>query len=262
MIDDLRARRTDRTATIVTDRSGPTSGPVAFALACGAPLAVDQGVAWNDPAGSGLTRTEPRARLAELWGVRTRAEWQRMMDGLLAERGVGPNDLAMELRWRATVVRTVPPDLGGWLRIIREAAEYGQIGSHAVPMLLAAATRISRYEDRFRVDGLIPPHGVVHSLRAHDWVRAVNVACLGRRAGYCDKAGAEHAVRRAGELCARHYMSWVDLSAAFGLGRLLSFEDEDFPVRYAEFRETRRNLLAGDPSPWRVIRWPPPSGPN
>lgn len=260
MIDDLRARRTDRAAAIVTDRSAPTSGPVAFALACGAPLAVDQGAVWNDLAG--LTGAEPRARLAELWDVCSPAGWRRTMDGLLAERGTGPNDLAMELRWRATVVRTVPPDLAGWLRIIREAAEYGQIGEHGVPKLLAAATRISRCEDRFRADGLIPPHGVVHSLRAHDWAHAVNVACLGLRAGYCDEAGAERAVRRAGQLCARHYMSWADLSAAFGLGRLLSFDDRDFPVRYADIRDIRRRLLTEDPSPWRVMSWSQAAGQN
>lgn len=235
MIEELRTRRAHR-------------AEVAFAIACGAQLAGDD--------------RDPRGRLAERCGVRGPTEWQRTMDGLLVERGTAVNDLAMELRWQATVVRTVPPDLAGWQRIIRQAAEYGQIGAHGVPMLIEAAARISRWEDRFRADGLIPRHGVVHSLRAYDWGRAATVAFLGRRAGYCDRAGAERALLRAGELCARHYMCWADLSSAFGLGQMLSLDGDGDGIGedYAEFRQTRVRLLTDASSPWRTTPWRPPSG--
>ncbi|MCT2585878.1 DUF1266 domain-containing protein [Actinophytocola gossypii] len=228
------------------------AGPPAFGLACGAHVAVEQGEDWHDPAGAGLSKLVLRERLASWWGVRGATEWQRMMDGLLAERGERPNDLALELRWQATVVRTVPPDLAGWRRIVRQAAEDGELSWHAVPMLIEAAERISRYEDRFRADGLLSPHGVVHGVRAYDWGRAANLARCGLRAGYCDRAAAEEAVLRVGELCARHYMSWSDLSAAFALGRLLA-GDED---RYEALREAHRALLTEADSPWRTLAWP------
>jgi hypothetical protein len=239
MIEELRTRRAHR-------------AEVAFAMACGAQL-------------SSSDVPEPRARLAELCGVRGPTECLRTMDGLLAERGTGANDLAMELRWQATVVRTVPPDLAGWHRVIRQAAEHGQIGSHAVPLLLPAASRVSRWEDRFRANGLIPRHGVVHSLRAYDWGQAVTVAFLGRQAGYCDRATAERALLRAGELCARHYMSWADLSTAFALGRMVSLDDAglddaDLDANYAEIRERRCVLLTDVSGPWRTTPWPPPAG--
>lgn len=239
-----------------TARSAPSTGPVAFGLACGAPLAVGQGVAWNDPAGSGADRSDPRGRLARVWGVRDAAGWRHAVDRLLAERGEGPYEVAMELRWQATVVRTVPPDLAGWQRIVHQSADEGRIARRGVPALLAAATRVSRYEDRFRADGLVPSLGVVHSVRAHDWGRAANLAAWGRRAGFADRAQSEDVLVRVGELCARHYTSWSDLSAAFGLGRVLSFDDEDFPVHYGEVREARRALLTQEGSPWRAMPWP------
>jgi Protein of unknown function (DUF1266) len=228
----------------------PDRAQVAFALACGA------------QARQSASETEPRDRLAELYGVRGSVEWQRLMDGLLAERGARRCDLAMELRWQATVVRTVPPDLAGWQRIIRQSAELGKLRAPWVPVLLAAAMRISHYEDRLRADGLVPRHGVVHSLRGYDWGRAVVAARQGERAAYGDQVTTERMVLRAGELCARHYMSWADLSAAFALGALLSFAGRDFDAYYAEVVQTRHWLLTDPESPWRTIPWAAPSGVN
>lgn len=226
----------------------PDRAEVAFALACGA-----QG-------GQGLAGADPRGRLVELYGARDATVWRRLMDGLLAERGARRCDVAMELRWQATVVRTVPPDLAGWQRIIRQAGELGQLRAHWVPVLLAAAARISHYEDRFRADGLIPKHGVVHSLRGYDWGRAVGAAGLGERAGYGDQQTTEGMVVRAGRLCARHYMSWADLSAAFALGALLSFAGKNFEAFYDEVVVTRQRLLTELDSPWRALRWPQLTG--
>lgn len=222
---------------------GPGRTELAFALACGA------------QARPAAPETEPRARLAALYGVRGPTDWHRLMDGLLAERGARRCDLAMELRWQATVVRTVPPDLDGWQRIIRQEGRRGQLRAPWVPVLLAAAVRISHYEDLLRADGLIPPHGVVHSLRGYDWGRAVAAARQGERAAYGDHATVERMVLRAGELCARHYMSWADLSAAFVLGALLSFAGKDFDAHYAEVVGARQWLLTDQESPWRAVPW-------
>jgi hypothetical protein len=114
--------------------------------------------------------------------------------------------------------------------------------------------RISAYEDRLRADGMIT--GVVPSVRVYDWGRAVNLARWGLRAGYCDRAAAEQVVLRAGELCAAHYESWADLSAGFALGRLLFFDDEDFPTHYVAVGEVHRRLLSDDGSPYLTLPYP------
>jgi hypothetical protein len=236
-----------RSGSIVTDRSAPTHGPVAFGLACGAHMAINQGVAWNDLSGGGFTKMELRQMLAEMWQVNNAADWRQVITDLLVPHGEGPLEMAVDLRSRAGGA----PDLVAWHRILQQAG--------ASASAFAAAERISQYEDRFRADGLL--QGSVRSLRAYDWGRAVNMARWGSRAGYCDQASAERAVVQAGELCAGQYGSWADLSAGFGMGRMLWFADEDFPVHYVGVREAHRKLLTQDDSPWRALAWPTPVRP-
>jgi hypothetical protein len=239
-----------RAGAIETDRSKPVDGPLAFGLACGAQMAVNQGVAWNDPAGTGFTKLALREQLADVWGVSGPGDWQRTMDRLLAERKDDPAGVAVELRDGDVV------DLVAWQRII----ERSEVVNRSA--VVAATERIHRYEERVRADGLIPADGVVSSLRAYDWGRAVNMARWGVRAGYCDQATAERGVLRAGELCAKRYGSWEELSAGFGLGRMLSFDDADFPLHYVELREAHRKLLGEAGSPWRTLSWETPSWPT
>jgi len=244
-----------RAGSVVTDRSAPVTGPLAFGLACGAPLAVDQGLAWNDPSASGLTMLVVREELADRWGVTGSEDWRRVMNTLLVERGHDPADVAVDLRREADVSG---PDLPGWQRIIEDAASIGRISNASAAKAAVAAERIHRHEERFRADGLIPDDGVVSSLRAYDWGRAVNMARWGVRAGYADRATADRSVLRAGELCAKQYVSWADLSSGLGLGRMLFFDEEDFPLHYVEMREAHRKLLDDEAGPWRTLSWPTP----
>jgi hypothetical protein len=238
-----------RPSSIVTDGVGPTNGPVAFGLACGAHMAVNQGVAWNDLAGLAFPQLELRATLAEMWGVHDHTDWLRAVEAKLAPRTDNLEHVAVELRREADAY-----DYQGWRVAIEAAARSGRVPQHSVSALVAAADRVTRIEDRFRADGLITD--VVSSVRVYDWGRAVNLARWGLRAGYCDRPEAEHVVLRAGQLCAAHYTSWADLSAGFALGRLLFFDDEDFAVHYVTVREAHRKLLAEPDSPYRLIPWP------
>jgi hypothetical protein len=240
--------------SIVTDSAAPTTGPIAFGLACGAHMAVNQGVAWNDLEGAGFPKLELKANLAEMWGVYDHTDWRRASEAKLAPRTDNLEHLAVELRREAGVT-----DLPGWLRAIDQAAQRGRVPLHSVSALAAAADRVNRVEDRFRTDRLLSgAHGggVVSSVRVYDWGRAVNLARWGLRAGYCDRTEAENVVLRVGELCAAHYGSWADLSAGFALGRLLFFDDEDFPVHYVTVREAHRKLLDEADSPYRTLPWP------
>lgn len=238
-----------RSGSIVTDRSAPTTGPVAFGLACGAHMAINQGIAWNDLDGAGFPKMELRANLAEMWGVHDNAEWRQVTEAKLAVGTDNLEHVAVDLRRQAGVT-----DYAGWRRAVDDAARTGRVPMHSVPALVAAVDRISGYEDRFRADGMVT--GVVSSVRVYDWGRAVNLARWGLRSGYCDRAAAERVVLRAGELCAAHYGSWADLSAGFGLGRMLFFDDEDFPVHYVNVREAHRSLLSDDGSPYRTMPFP------
>jgi hypothetical protein len=237
-----------RAGTITTDRSAPTTGPIAFGLACGAHMAVNQGVAWNDLEGAGFPRLELKANLAEMWGVHNPTDWRRVCEAKLAPHTDNLEHMAVELRRESGAT-----DYGGWRHAIDQAARSGRVPLHSVHALVDAADRVTRIEERFRADGLVD--GVVPSVRVYDWGRAVNLARWGLRSGYCDRAQAENVVLRVGELCAAHYGSWADLSAGFALGRLLFFDDEDFPVHYVTVREAHRRLLDDEGSPYRTLPW-------
>lgn len=238
-----------RSGSVVTDRSATVAGPVAFGLACGAHMAVNQGVAWNDLEGAGFPKLELKANLAEMWGVHDHTDWRRASEAKLSQRTDNLEHVAVELRREAGVT-----DPYAWRQAVETAGQMGRVPLHSVPALIAAAERVSRVEERFRADGLIG--GVVSSVRVYDWGRAVNLARWGLRVGYCDRTEAENVVLRVGEQCAAHYGSWADLSAGFALGRLLFFDDEDFPVHYVTVREAHRKLLDEADSPYRTLPWP------
>ncbi|GAB1508001.1 DUF1266 domain-containing protein [Actinophytocola sp. KF-1] len=244
-----RIKQVFRAGDIVTDSSAPVHGPIAFGLACGAHMAVNQGVAWNDLEGTGFAKLELRENLAEMWGVYNHDDWRQVTEAKLAERTDDLEHVAVDLRREAGAA-----DYAGWRMAIDDAARRGLVPVHSVAGLVAAADRISRYEERFRADGLIT--GVVSSVRAYDWGRAVNLARWGLRSGYCDRGQAEHVVHRVAQLCAGHYRSWAELSAGFALGRMLFFDDEDFPVHYVTVREAHRTLLDAPDSPFRLVPWP------
>ncbi|HEX6359415.1 DUF1266 domain-containing protein [Actinophytocola sp.] len=238
-----------RSGSIVTDKSAATTGPIAFGLACGAHMAVNQGVAWNDMEGVGFAKLELKMDLAEMWGVHDRTDWRRVSEAKLSPQTDNLEHVAVELRREVGAT-----DHAGWQKAIHEAANIGRVPLHSVPALVEAAERITRYEERFRADGMVS--GVVSSVRVYDWGRAVNLARWGLRLGYCDRTQAENVVLRVGELCATHYSSWADLSAGFAMGRLLFFDDEDFPVHYVTVREAHRKLLTEAESPFRTLPWP------
>ena len=242
-------RQVLRAGSIVTSKSAPTTGPIAFGLACGAHMAVNQGAAWNDIEGTAFPKLELKSMLAEMWGVHDHTDWHRASEAKLLARTDNLEHIAVELRREAGAA-----DHDGWLKAINEAGHTGRVPLHSVPALSEAAERITRIEDRFRADGVI--NTVVSSVRVYDWGRAVNLARWCLRAGYCDRAEAETVVFRAGALCASHYDSWTDLSAGFALGRLLFFDDEDFPVHYVTVREAHRKLMAEADSPYRTLPWP------
>ncbi len=194
--------------------------------------------------------TENRESLADSWGVTTAEDWSRQVDYLLGGMNIGPEVDAV-LNVRRTLLRrqghydllTWQNAVGGWARQQRgEPAE--------VDEMVHLAGVITRYESRFRTDGLLPHDGIVTSVFGYDFGRAVNMARWGFGGRFCDYATAERIVLRAGELCRRHYTSWTDFSAGYALGRVIRFDEEKYGHMYVSVLGPHRPLMSDRTSPW------------
>jgi hypothetical protein len=251
----------------------PLQGAVAHGLACGALLLVRCGRPWNALAFHGHGYLQERERLKESWGVTSRADWQAEQRALLDPDGAHPVwEFALQLR------RTIARDFGGYVetaywrdtaaRVLRRRSE-GQVvvtpdGVTAAPASEAETEarikgvqqligRITRYEARFRADGLLDENRFISSVDAWDLGRASGMARWGLGARYCDLKEAEAAVLEAGRAAARCYRSWQDFSAAYILGRCLHFDEERFGEWYTGVLEVHRLLMSEPGSPWLTI---------
>jgi hypothetical protein len=115
--------------------------------------------------------------------------------------------------------------------------------------------RITRYEARFRADGILGEGRQVRSVLAWDYVRAVSMAQWGVAARFCDTAQAERAVLRAAEAARVTYRSWEDFGAGAVLGRCLHFDEEEFGHWYTDVADAHKILTTDPESPWLTIPW-------
>lgn len=190
---------------------------------------------------------------------------------LLALDGANPVwEFALSLR------RTIARDFGGYVdlaywrdaaaRVLRGRAEGDTVTSpdgvtRTAPIPEAEIEarikgvqhfigRITRYEARFRADGILDENRYVSSVDAWDLGRASGMARWGLGSRYCDLPEAEAAVVEAGRSVSRSYRSWQDFSAGYILGRCLHFDDEEFGECYTEVRDAHRILMSDPGSPW------------
>lgn len=257
---------------------GPLHGPVARGLAVGAHLAVANGEFWNALAYHGNGYTRERERLRTMWEITDTAGWldvlQRMLEAdivspvwefalrvrrVLASDFAGPVDVehwryAAESGLRRSAERAAEPRLtpdGVTVAQPRPAAEVeGEIAG--VRRLIG---RITRYEQRFRADGLLPDGGWVRSAEAWDYGRASQMARWGVATRYGTLQDAERAVIRAGEKARGAYRSWTEFSAGYCLARCLHFDEEEFGSWYASSLATHLTLTTDPASPFLNIPW-------
>ncbi|MFF8285998.1 DUF1266 domain-containing protein [Streptomyces albus] len=257
---------------------GPRSGEVARGLACGALMCVKNGVYWN-ALGHGYGYEHERRLLDRWWGVTTRQKWQCYQEELLTNEMSSPvwefalgvrHSLAQDFgghvkpgHWRQAAERVlrsrVPtarveltPD--GVTRTEGPSAEEMEAQVEGVKRLIG---RITRYEARFRADGLLPEGRFVRSVAAWDYGRGSNMARFGLASRFCTLEEAEEAVLRAGRVSAVAYRSWEDFSAGYALGRCLHFDDEEFGPWYEETLSAHRILTTDPESPWLTIPFRP-----
>lgn len=253
---------------------GPRSGAVARGLACGALLSVRNGSYWNS-LGHGWGYVDERQTLARWWDCTSRATWRRHQEELLCnEMSSQVWEFTLGLRysmaqdfggqvetahWRqaaervlrsrsATATVELTPD--GVTRVEGPSEEEAEYQIEGVKRLIG---RITRYESRFRADGLLPEGRFVRSVAAWDYGRASGMARFGLAARFCSLAEAEEAVLRAGRVSAVAYRSWEDFSAGYILGRCLHFDDEEFGHWYEDMLEAHRLLTTDPESPWLTL---------
>jgi hypothetical protein len=240
---------------LVSDFDGPLHGPVAQALACGAHLAVHNGVAWNgSPDVYKDYRSDTRI-LRDGWGTTSRGQWIDVLDGLLNGRTSAAAEFVLGVRrklaWGVQHQGPVDPKL--WRHEIASALRPTGMPSRQAKEAEELVPRVLRYEESLLSDGLLPPGGFVGSVLAYDYGRAVNVARLGVSAGFGEPGEAEGAIMRASELIRQSYRSWEEFSAGYVLGRVLAFDDEAFGKYYAGALAAHRVLTQDPASPWRNL---------
>lgn len=246
---------------LVTHFGGPLHGPVAQGLACGAPLAVHHSVPWNELGTAFLDHAADAQTLREQWSVTDPAGWQQRLDQLLGGQFV-PAETETALRARAGGRGAGAVEGAGRAADTADEADRtdasrtdeagtGSPDSAATP---AVPERVTRYEERFRADGLLPPaDGRVGSLVALDLAHAVALVRWGLGARLCAPQQAEQAVTQAGVKAREAYGSWAEFAAGYALGRMLAFDNGWFGPEYAQAVHLHRVLTQDPASPWRGL---------
>jgi hypothetical protein len=233
---------------VVGAAQGPFFGPLAHGFACGAHIPVHVASPWNALDDPVRDYQQNRESLAGNWGVETAEDWTRQVDYLLAGQNVGPEaDFVLNVR-RTLLRQQGHYDLFTWQNAIGDWARRQRRSD--VDELVQLAGTITRYESRFRTDGLLPRNAIVTSVFGYDFGRAVNMARWGFGGRFCDYPTAERIVLRAGELCRQHYSSWADFSAGYALGRVLRFDEEQYGHMYVSVLGPHRLLTSDRTSPW------------
>ncbi|WSV45668.1 DUF1266 domain-containing protein [Streptomyces decoyicus] len=238
---------------LVTHFGGPLHGPVAQGLACGAPIAVHHSVPWNELGTAFLDHAADAQTLREQWSVTDPAGWQQRLDQLLGGQFV-PAETEAALRARARVRQAdAPEDTAGTTGTTGHEETGQAAGSADAADAPAVPELVTRYEERFRTDGLLPADGQVVSLVALDHAHAVSLVRWGLGARLCAPQQAEQAVARAGAQAREVYGSWEEFAAGYALGRMLAFDNGWFGPQYAEAAHIHRVLTQDPASPWRGL---------
>ena len=239
--------------TVAVDRQQPTTGELATALAVGAHMSLNHGVSWNALKDDANSAQKIYANLKNQWGVGNAGELREALDGLLDnETGDPVADFVLDVRQELGG----SPTVDRWRDAVVSNARAQGVPETTIDEMTATIDRVLSYEERFRADGLLPAGGVVRSLRAYDWGRAVNMARWGYKLRYLKEQQAREYVLRAGKLAAGHYTSWADLSAGYALGRVLRFDNDEFDTWYATVLEPHQALTTDPASPWLTLPWP------
>ncbi|WP_405708333.1 MULTISPECIES: DUF1266 domain-containing protein [unclassified Streptomyces] len=245
--------RNDR---LIALRHGALHGPLAYGLACGAHLAVGNGVPWNEVGTAYHDYSRELELLRDSWGITEPADWRRQLDILLDARNSPPEpDFVLRVRDQLGAGLGEQPSAELWRETAAGHAQDIGADHGTVKDIEELVRRIVRYEARFRADGLLPPDGRITTTVAYDYGRAVNMARWGLSARFCAPHEAEQAIVHAGALSRSAYRSWEEFSAGYALGRVLRFDGEEYGDYYKSNVTAHRLLTESEGSPWRNLSW-------
>ncbi|WP_455351609.1 DUF1266 domain-containing protein [Streptomyces sp. SYSU K217416] len=237
-------------------RHGALHGPLAYGLACGGHLAVQNAVPWNEVGTAYHGYRQELRRLSDAWGITDRAGWQEQLGYLLdAENSPPQADFVLRVREALRARHGELPPADAWRETAAGTAQDLGASQEGVKSIEELVRRVMRYESRFRADGLLPPDGRVTTTVAYDYGRAVNLARWGLSARFCTPHEAEQAIVHAGALSKPAYRSWEAFSAGYTLGRVLRFDDEEYGPYYETALDAHGLLAQSEGSPWRNIPW-------
>lgn len=243
----------DHVDTLVSAPRGPFFGPLAHGFACGPHIPIHNADPWNALVDPVAGYSDTREALEESWSVTSTEDWREQVDYLLAGENVGPEtDLLLHLR-RQLIGQYGRYDLPMWRESIIQWCQGRSASAEQAQELTSNAGVITRYEARFRADGLLPPNGIVNSVLGYDFGRAVNMARWGFGARYCDYRTAESVILRASQLTRQYYVSWSDFGAGYALGRVIRFDNEEYGHMYDSVLGPHLMLMNEPASPWRHI---------
>jgi hypothetical protein len=241
------------TLDLLADPNGPFHGPLAHAFACAVHISVHSGAAWNSP-DRGCDCCNARAKrkvLVNSWGIKSADDWRTQQEALID--GHSSNETAgvlLDLRRQAMAQTGSPLPPQAWYQLIAELCRQNGLDNAAYQHLAGTAQLILAYEQRFVHDGLLPPGGLVHDIRAWDLGRGVNMARWGVQCRFADLTTGHAYAVRAGELSRQVYGSWAEFSAGYVLGRCLHFDNGEFGSWYTEPLAVHHTMVTHPHSPW------------
>ncbi|MEV6399128.1 DUF1266 domain-containing protein [Streptomyces sp. NPDC051907] len=242
---------------------GALQGPVAHGLACGALLCVNNRSLWNAMGWHGTGFRAERERLREWWGITSREQWVSYEEQLLRGQMSDPMwESALKIRRSLGEELGAAVEPGVWRHVVESsirgrAMETGETAGvqEEVEEAEEFIDRVTRYETRFRADGLLGESAQIRSVLAWDYGRASKMARWGLGSRFCDLREAEAAVVRAGKVSQSAYDSWEEFSVGYILGRCLHFDGDEFGEWYGNMLEAHRILTTAPGSPWLNVPW-------
>jgi hypothetical protein len=242
---------------LITTRRGPTRGPLAHGLACGAHLAIGNGVLWNSTINTYCgDYSADMERLRGDWSIETSGDWSKQLGYLFnAENSDPAIDVLLSVRQQLAGPAAASLSVKVWRNAFLEWARGRQIPDGVIEETIDLLGMILDYEEAFRHAGMLTEHQVVNTVAGYDYGRAVNLIRWGLAARYCERASAERLITQAGELCQAAYDSWPDFSAGYALGRVLRFDEGSFSSCYRDTLNSHEILATDRDSPWRTTPW-------
>ncbi|WP_163571770.1 DUF1266 domain-containing protein [Fodinicola feengrottensis] len=223
---------------LITTGRGPTRGPLAHGLACGAHLAVSNGVVWNSTINTYCgDYTADMQRLRDDWGIESADAWSQQLGYLFEADNSDPAIqvlLSMRRHLGGPAAASLPVKV--WRNEFLTWARGKEIPQDALEETIDLMGMILEYEAAFRDAEMMTGDEVVDTVAGYDYGRAVNVIRWGLAARYCDRAAAERLITQAGELSQATYGSWHEYSLGYALGRVLRFDEGAFGSCYRDTR--------------------------